>query len=142
MKDYCMGIMEKLDDSLASLTGHLSYTNYLFSVDKLDGLSGIFVVSIKGQAWSNALWQYQMDLTCKDKQISIASFHIQAIFLTLPLNQFPLVVTKISSFGHVVKISNLYGLITEFIIVVESEDQAHCRVKREVRRFNDSFSLC
>ena len=128
-----MSIMEQLGDSLTSLSGHLSHNNYSLSVDGSDALSNISVVSIKGQERLNEPWQYQIDFTSEDKQISIASMLSQAASLTFHPNQSPLQVTQISSFDHVAKTRKLYGIITEFSLVSISEDEARYRVKLEPR---------
>ncbi|TSK03314.1 hypothetical protein FPQ15_06535, partial [Gilliamella apicola] len=107
-----MSTMEQLGDSLTSLSGHLSHNNYSLSVDGSDALSNISVVSIKGQERLNEPWQYQIDFTSEDKQISIASMLSQAASLTFHPNQSPLQVTQISSFDHVAKTRKLYGIIT------------------------------
>ena len=128
-----MSTMEQLGDSLTSLSGHLSHNNYSLSVDGSDALSNISVVSIKGQERLNEPWQYQIDFTSEDKQISIASMLSQAASLTFHPNQSPLQVTQISSFDHVAKTRKLYGIITEFSLVSISEDEARYRVKLEPR---------
>lgn len=128
-----MSTMEQLSDSLTSLSGHLSHNNYSLSVDGSDALSSISVVSIKGQERLNEPWQYQIDFTSEDKQISIASMLSQAASLTFHPNQSPLQVTQISSFDHVAKTRKLYGIITEFSLVSISEDEARYRVKLEPR---------
>ena len=128
-----MSIMEQLGDSLTSLSGHLSHNNYSLSVDGSDVLSSISVVSIKGHERLNEPWQYQIDFTSEDKQISIASMLSQAASLTFHPNQSPLQVTQISSFDHVAKTRKLYGIITEFSLVSISEDEARYRVKLEPR---------
>ena len=128
-----MGIMEQLSDSLTSLSGQLSHNNYSLLVDGADALSSISVVSIKGQERLNEPWQYQIDFTSEDKQISIASMLSQAASLTFHPNQSPLQVTQISSFDHVAKTRKLYGIITEFSLVSISEDEARYRVKLEPR---------
>ena len=128
-----MSTMEQLSDSLTSLSGHLSHNNYSLSVDGSDALSNISVVSIKGQERLNEPWQYQIDFTSEDKQISIASMLSQAASLTFHPNQSPLQVTQISSFDHVAKTRKLYGIITEFSLVSISEDEARYRVKLEPR---------
>ena len=128
-----MSTMEQLGDSLTSLSGHLSHNNYSLSVDGSDVLSNISVVSIKGHERLNEPWQYQIDFTSEDKQISIASMLSQAASLTFHPNQSPLQVTQISSFDHVAKTRKLYGIITEFSLVSISEDEARYRVKLEPR---------
>ena len=128
-----MSTMEQLSDSLTSLSGQLSHNNYSLSVDGSDALSNISVVSIKGQERLNEPWQYQIDFTSEDKQISIASMLSQAASLTFHPNQSPLQVTQISSFDHVAKTRKLYGIITEFSLVSISEDEARYRVKLEPR---------
>ena len=128
-----MSTMEQLGDSLTSLSGHLSHNNYSLSVDGSDALSNISVVSIKGQERLNEPWQYQIDFTSEDKQISIASMLSQTASLTFHPNQSPLQVTQISSFDHVAKTRKLYGIITEFSLVSISEDEARYRVKLEPR---------
>ena len=128
-----MSTMEQLSDSLTSLSGHLSHNNYSLSVDGSDALSNISVVSIKGQERLNEPWQYQIDFTSEDKQISIASMLSQTASLTFHPNQSPLQVTQISSFDHVAKTRKLYGIITEFSLVSISEDEARYRVKLEPR---------
>ena len=128
-----MSIMEQLGDSLTSLSGHLSHNNYSLSVDGSEALSSISVVSIKGHERLNEPWQYQIDFTSEDKQISIASMLSQTASLTFHPNQSPLQVTQISSFDHVAKTRKLYGIITEFSLVSISEDEARYRVKLEPR---------
>ena len=128
-----MGTMEQLSSSLTSLSGQLSHNNYSLSVDGSDALSSISVVSIKGQERLNEPWQYQIDFTSEDKQISIASMLSQTASLTFHPNQSPLQVTQISSFDHVAKTRKLYGIITEFSLVSISEDEARYRVKLEPR---------
>ena len=128
-----MDTMEQLGDSLTLLSGHLSHNNYSLSVDGSDALSNISVVSIKGQERLNEPWQYQIDFTSEDKQISIASMLSQTASLTFHPNQSPLQVTQISSFDHVAKTRKLYGIITEFSLVSISEDEARYRVKLEPR---------
>lgn len=128
-----MNKMDQLTNSLVSLSGHLSHNNYSLSVDGSDALSNISVVSIKGQERLNEPWQYQIDFTSEDKQISIASMLSQAASLTFHPNQSPLQVTQISSFDHVAKTRKLYGIITEFSLVSISEDEARYRVKLEPR---------
>ena len=128
-----MSTMEQLGDSLTSLSGHLSHNNYSLSVDGSDVLSNISVVSIKGHERLNEPWQYQIDFTSEDKQISIASMLSQTASLTFHPNQSPLQVTQISSFDHVAKTRKLYGIITEFSLVSISEDEARYRVKLEPR---------
>ena len=128
-----MSIMEQLGDSLTSLSGHLSHNNYSLSVDGTDVLSSISVVSIKGHERLNEPWQYQIDFTSEDKQISIASMLSQTASLTFHPNQSPLQVTQISSFDHVAKTRKLYGIITEFSLVSISEDETRYRVKLEPR---------
>lgn len=128
-----MSTMEQLSDSLTSLSGHLSHNNYSLSVDGSEALSSISVVSIKGHERLNEPWQYQIDFTSEDKQISIASMLSQAASLTFHPNQSPLQVTQISSFDHVAKTRKLYGIITEFSLVSISEDEARYRVKLEPR---------
>ena len=128
-----MSIMEQLGDSLTSLSGHLSHNNYSLSVDGSDALSNISVVSIKGHERLNEPWQYQIDFTSEDKQISIASMLSQTASLTFHPNQSPLQVAQISSFDHVAKTRKLYGIITEFSLVSISEDEARYRVKLEPR---------
>ena len=128
-----MSIMEQLGDSLTSLSGHLSHNNYSLSVDGTDVLSSISVVSIKGHERLNEPWQYQIDFTSEDKQISIASMLSQTASLTFHPNQSPLQVAQISSFDHVAKTRKLYGIITEFSLVSISEDEARYRVKLEPR---------
>ena len=128
-----MSTMEQLGDSLTSLSGHLSHNNYSLSVDGSDVLSNISVVSIKGHERLNEPWQYQIDFTSEDKQISIASMLSQTASLTFHPNQSPLQVTQISSFDHVAKTRKLYGIITEFSLVSISEDEARYRVTLEPR---------
>ncbi len=128
-----MSTMEQLGDSLTSLSGHLSHNNYSLSVDGSDALSSISVVSIKGHERLNEPWQYQIDFTSEDKQISIASMLSQTASLTFHPNQSPLQVAQISSFDHVAKTRKLYGIITEFSLVSISEDEARYRVKLEPR---------
>lgn len=128
-----MSTMEQLSDSLTSLSGHLSHNNYSLSVDGSDALSSISVVSIKGHERLNEPWQYQIDFTSEDKQISIASMLSQTASLTFHPNQSPLQVAQISSFDHVAKTRKLYGIITEFSLVSISEDEARYRVKLEPR---------
>ena len=128
-----MSTMEQLSDSLTSLSGHLSHNNYSLSVDGSDALSNISVVSIKGQERLNEPWQYQIDFTSEDKQISIASMLSQTASLTFHPNQSLLQMTQISSFDHVAKTRKLYGIITEFSLVSISEDEARYRVKLEPR---------
>ena len=128
-----MNKMEQLTDSLVSLSGHLSHNNYSLSVDGSDTLSSISVVSIKGQERLNEPWQYQIDFTSEDKQISIASMLSQTASLTFHPNQSLLQMTQISSFDHVAKTRKLYGIITEFSLVSISEDEARYRVKLEPR---------
>ncbi len=128
-----MGIMEQLSDSLTSLSGQLSHNNYSLLVDGADALSSISVVSIKGQERLNEPWQYQIDFTSEDKQISIASMLSQTASLTFHPNQSPLQMTKISSFDRVAKTRKLYGIITEFSLVSISEDEARYRVSLESR---------
>ncbi|OCG11993.1 type VI secretion system Vgr family protein [Gilliamella apicola] len=128
-----MSTMEQLSDSLTSLSGQLSHNNYSLSVDGSDALSSISVVSIKGQERLNEPWQYQIDFTSEDKQISIASMLSQAAFLTFHPNQSPLQVTQIRSLDNVAKTRKLYGIITEFSLVSISEDEARYRVKLEPR---------
>ena len=125
--------MEQLSDSLTSLSGQLSHNNYSLLVDGTDALSSISVVSIKGQERLNEPWQYQIDFTSEDKQISIASMLSQTASLTFHPNQSPLQVAQISSFDHVAKTRKLYGIITEFSLVSISEDEARYRVKLEPR---------
>ena len=128
-----MNKMDQLTNSLVSLSGRLSHNNYSLSVDGSDALSNISVVSIKGQERLNEPWQYQIDFTSEDKQISIASMLSQTTSLTFHPNQSPLQVTQISSFDHVAKTRKLYGIITEFSLVSISEDEARYRVKLEPR---------
>ena len=128
-----MSTMEQLSDSLTSLSGHLSHNNYSLSVDGSEALSSISVVSIKGHERLNEPWQYQIDFTSEDKQISIASMLSQTASLTFHPNQSPLQVAQISSFDHVAKTRKLYGIITEFSLVSISEDEARYRVKLEPR---------
>ena len=128
-----MNKMDQLTNSLVSLSGRLSHNNYSLSVDGSDVLSSISVVSIKGHERLNEPWQYQIDFTSEDKQISIASMLSQAASLTFHPNQSPLQVTQISSFDHVAKTRKLYGIITEFSLVSISEDEARYRVKLEPR---------
>lgn len=128
-----MSTMEQLSDSLTSLSGQLSHNNYSLSVDGSDALSSISVVSIKGQERLNEPWQYQIDFTCEDKQISIASMLSQAASLTFHPNQSPLQVTQIRSLDNIAKTRKLYGIITEFSLVSISEDEARYRVKLEPR---------
>ncbi|OTP84019.1 type VI secretion system Vgr family protein [Gilliamella apicola] len=128
-----MSTMEQLSDSLTSLSGQLSHNNYSLSVDGSDALSSISVVSIKGQERLNEPWQYQIDFTSEDKQISIASMLSQAASLTFHPNQSPLQVTQIRSLDNVAKTRKLYGIITEFSLVSISEDEARYRVKLEPR---------
>ena len=128
-----MGTMEQLSSSLTSLTGQLSHNNYSLLVDGADALSSISVVSIKGQERLNEPWQYQIDFTSEDKQISIASMLSQTASLTFHPNQSPLQMTKISSFDRVAKTRKLYGIITEFSLVSISEDEARYRVSLESR---------
>ena len=128
-----MGIMEQLSDSLTSLSGQLSHNNYSLLVDGADALSSISVVSIKGQERLNEPWQYQIDFTSEDKQISIASMLSQTASLTFHPNQSPLQMTKISSFDRIAKTRKLYGIITEFSLVSISEDEARYRVSLESR---------
>ena len=128
-----MSTMEQLGDSLTSLSGHLSHNNYSLSVDGSEALSSISVVSIKGHERLNEPWQYQIDFTSEDKQISIASMLSQTASLTFHPNQSPLQVAQISSFDHVAKTRKLYGIITEFSLVSISEDEARYRVKLEPR---------
>ncbi|OTQ30715.1 type VI secretion system Vgr family protein [Gilliamella apicola] len=128
-----MSTMEQLSDSLTSLSGQLSHNNYSLSVDGFDALSSISVVSIKGQERLNEPWQYQIDFTSEDKQISIASMLSQAASLTFHPNQSPLQVTQIRSLDNVAKTRKLYGIITEFSLVSISEDEARYRVKLEPR---------
>lgn len=128
-----MSTMEQLSRSLTSLSGQLSHNNYSLSVDGSDALSSISVVSIKGQERLNEPWQYQIDFTSEDKQISIASMLSQTASLTFHPNQSPLQMTKISSFDHVAKTRKLYGIITEFSLVSISEDEARYRVSLESR---------
>ena len=128
-----MSTMEQLGDSLTSLSGHLSHNNYSLSVDGSDVLSNISVVSIKGHERLNEPWQYQIDFTSEDKQISIASMLSQAASLTFHPNQSPLQVTQIRSLDNVAKTRKLYGIITEFSLVSISEDEARYRVKLEPR---------
>ena len=125
--------MEQLSDSLTSLSGQLSHNNYSLLVDGADALSSISVVSIKGQERLNEPWQYQIDFTSEDKQISIASMLSQAASLTFHPNQSPLQVTQIRSLDNVAKTRKLYGIITEFSLVSISEDEARYRVKLEPR---------
>ena len=128
-----MSTMEQLSDSLTSLSGQLSHNNYSLSVDGSDALSSISVVSIKGQERLNEPWQYQIDFTSEDKQISIASMLSQAASLTFHPNQSPLQVTQIRSSDNIAKTRKLYGIITEFSLVSISEDEARYRVKLEPR---------
>ena len=128
-----MNKMDQLTDSFASLSGHLSHNNYSLSVDGSNALSNISVVSIKGHERLNEPWQYQIDFTSEDKQISIASMLSQTASLTFHPNQSPLQVAQISSFDHVAKTRKLYGIITEFSLVSISEDEARYRVKLEPR---------
>ena len=128
-----MSTMEQLSDSLTSLSGHLSHNNYSLSVDGSEALSSISVVSIKGHERLNEPWQYQIDFTSEDKQISIASMLSQAASLTFHPNQSPLQVTQIRSLDNVAKTRKLYGIITEFSLVSISEDEARYRVKLEPR---------
>ena len=128
-----MSTMEQLSDSLTSLSGQLSHNNYSLSVDGSDALSNISVVSIKGQERLNEPWQYQIDFTSEDKQISIASMLSQAASLTFHPNQSPLQVTQIRSSDNIAKTRKLYGIITEFSLVSISEDEARYRVKLEPR---------
>ena len=128
-----MSTMEQLSDSLTSLSGQLSHNNYSLSVDGSDALSSISVVSIKGQERLNEPWQYQIDFTSEDKQISIASMLSQAVSLTFHPNQSPLQVTQIRSLDNIAKTRKLYGIITEFSLVSISEDEARYRVKLEPR---------
>ena len=128
-----MSTMEQLSDSLTSLSGQLSHNNYSLSVDGSDALSSISVVSIKGQERLNEPWQYQIDFTSEDKQISIASMLSQTASLTFHPNQSPLQVTQIRSLDNVAKTRKLYGIITEFSLVSISEDEARYRVKLEPR---------
>ena len=128
-----MSTMEQLSDSLTSLSGQLSHNNYSLSVDGSDALSNISVVSIKGQERLNEPWQYQIDFTSEDKQISIASMLSQAASLTFHPNQSPLQVTQIRSLDNIAKTRKLYGIITEFSLVSISEDEARYRVKLEPR---------
>lgn len=128
-----MSTMEQLSDSLTSLSGQLSHNNYSLSVDGSDALSSISVVSIKGQERLNEPWQYQIDFTSEDKQISIASMLSQAASLTFHPNQSPLQVTQIRSLDNIAKTRKLYGIITEFSLVSISEDEARYRVKLEPR---------
>lgn len=128
-----MSTMEQLSDSLTSLSGQLSHNNYSLSVDGSDALSSISVVSIKGQERLNEPWQYQIDFTSEDKQISIASMLSQAASLTFHPNQSSLQVTQIRSLDNVAKTRKLYGIITEFSLVSISEDEARYRVKLEPR---------
>ncbi|MFQ0991527.1 type VI secretion system Vgr family protein [Gilliamella apicola] len=128
-----MSTMEQLSDSLTSLSGQLSHNNYSLSVDGSDALSSISVVSIKGQERLNEPWQYQIDFTSKNKQISIASMLSQTASLTFHPNQSSLQVTQIRSLDNVAKTRKLYGIITEFSLVSISEDEARYRVKLEPR---------
>lgn len=128
-----MSTMEQLSDSLTSLSGQLSHNNYSLSVDGSDALSSISVVSIKGQERLNEPWQYQIDFTSEDKQISIASMLSQTASLTFHPNQSPLQVTQIRSLDNIAKTIKLYGIITEFSLVSISEDEARYRVKLEPR---------
>ena len=128
-----MSTMEQLSDSLTSLSGQLSHNNYSLSVDGSDALSNISVVSIKGQERLNEPWQYQIDFTSEDKQISIASMLSQTASLTFHPNQSPLQVTQIRSLDNIAKTRKLYGIITEFSLVSISEDEARYRVKLEPR---------
>ena len=128
-----MNKMDQLTNSLVSLSGRLSHNNYSLSVDGSDVLSSISVVSIKGHERLNEPWQYQIDFTSEDKQISIASMLSQTASLTFHPNQSPLQVAQISSFDHVAKTRKLYGIITEFSLVSISEDEARYRVKLEPR---------
>lgn len=128
-----MSTMEQLSDSLTSLSGQLSHNNYSLSVDGSDALSSISVVSIKGQERLNEPWQYQIDFTSEDKQISIASMLSQAASLTFHPNQSSLQVTQIRSLDNVAKTRKLYGIITEFSLVSISEDEARYRIKLEPR---------
>lgn len=128
-----MSTMEQLSDSLTSLSGQLSHNNYSLSVDGSDALSSISVVSIKGQERLNEPWQYQIDFTSEDKQISIASMLSQTASLTFHPNQSPLQVTQIRSLDNIAKTRKLYGIITEFSLVSISEDEARYRVKLEPR---------
>ena len=128
-----MSTMEQLSDSLTSLSGQLSHNNYSLSVDGSDALSSISVVSIKGQERLNEPWQYQIDFTSKNKQISIASMLSQTASLTFHPNQSLLQMTQIRSLDNVAKTRKLYGIITEFSLVSISEDEARYRVKLEPR---------
>ncbi|WP_081296712.1 MULTISPECIES: type VI secretion system Vgr family protein [unclassified Gilliamella] len=123
-----MGIIDQLASHLDSLARITPMNRYSFSIDGLDMTTEISVLSLEGKEQLNQPWQYCIDFTSTNRQISIDSVLSQTASLTFHPNPLPLTLTQISSLDIEDKPRTLYGVITEFSFVSMSEDQAHYRV--------------
>ena len=126
-----MNKMDQLTNSLISFFECLLYNNYSVLVDRSDALSISYVILIKKLERLNEPWQYQINFTNEDKQIS--SMFGQIASLIFQLNQSSLQITQTSSIDIVAKTRKLYGIITEFSLVPFSEDESRYWVKLEHR---------
>ena len=125
-----MKTKEQLIDSLSSLagnllTGHSAQNNYSLSIDGVDLLTTISILSLEGKEELNQPWQYAIHFTSPNKHISIDSILNQTASLTFHPRQLPLKLTQISSLDKLDKSRTIYGVITEFSLVSMSKDEAH-----------------
>ena len=126
-----MNKMDQLTNSLISFFEHLLYNNYSFLVDRSDALSRSYVILIKKLERLNEPWQYQIDFTSENKQISIGSILSQVTLLSFHLTPLMLQITQISSYDHISKSRKFYGIIKKFSLVPFSEDEFRYQVKFE-----------
>ena len=124
-KDNMMNLQELLTESASSLIENSAQNNYSLSIDGVDLLTTISILSLEGKEELNQPWQYTIHFTTPNKHISIDTILNQSASLTFHPRHLPLQLTQISSLDKLDKSRTIYGVITEFSLVSMSKDEAH-----------------
>ncbi|MCX8617300.1 hypothetical protein J3U42_02710, partial [Gilliamella sp. B2923] len=115
---------------LHGLTGlAVSHNRYTLTVDGLN--APVSVLKVNGEEQLNQPWQYTIEFTCTDKQLSIETLLNQkASFCFNPFsgNLLNTAIRSLTDLPTAGQARTLYGVITAFSLLSVSRDEAHYRV--------------
>ncbi|QYN47897.1 type VI secretion system Vgr family protein [Gilliamella sp. ESL0405] len=121
---------KQLLHGLHELTGlAVSHNRYTLTVDGLN--APVSVLKVNGEEQLNQPWQYTIEFTCTDKQLSIETLLNQkASFCFNPFsgNLLNTAIRSLTDLPTTGQARTLYGVITAFSLLSVSRDEAHYRV--------------
>ena len=118
-----MDINSPLMTGIASLAKNVHHNYYSLSIDRLNALTQLSVVSLNGQEVLNEPWHYEITFTSPEKQLDINAILKQPASLTFYAPALIKQPTGISSLDQPAKTRTIHGVITEFSLISVSKEE-------------------